>query len=131
MNESDNGYSKGQAVSPIIFDNVDPKSDLAQEEIFGPVLTIINIDSIAQAIDIANDSIYGLAAAIFTDDINESYQASRLLKAGIVHVNSYGNDDNTVPFGGVKQSGLGKDKSIDAFHEYTEKKTVWTVFKTL
>ena len=125
------GYDGGEAISPVIFDHVDPQSPLAQEEIFGPVLTVMPVSSVAEAIDIANDTDYGLAAAIFTDDIHEAYQASRLLKSGIVHINSYGDDDNTVPFGGVKQSGQGKDKSMDAFDDYSDQKTVWMQFKSL
>ena len=110
---------------PTIFDGVNPNSTIAQEEIFGPVLTVLKVDSIKEAIDVANSSKYGLAASIWTGDIDEAYHVSRALEAGIVHINSYGEDDNTVPFGGVKESGLGKDKSIYAFDEYTNTKTTW------
>ncbi len=123
-NES-KAYQDGHSVVPVIFDQVDPNSRIAQEEIFGPVLCVFGFDSINGAISLANNSRYGLAGAIWTDDINEAYQVSRLLKAGIVHVNSYGADDNSVPFGGFKESGFGKDKSLYAFDEYTNLKTTW------
>lgn len=118
-------YQKGYSVAPVIFDQVDPNSQIAREEIFGPVLCVFGFDHINDAISLANNSRYGLAGAIWTSDLNEAYQVSRLLEAGIVHVNSYGEDDNSVPFGGFKESGLGKDKSIYAFDEYTNLKTTW------
>ncbi|MBF0610412.1 MAG: aldehyde dehydrogenase family protein, partial [Magnetococcales bacterium] len=71
------------------------------------------------------------AASIWTDDLNEAYHISRLLEAGIVHINCYGDDDNTVPFGGFKESGLGKDKSLYAFDEYSQLKTIWIHLKDL
>jgi acyl-CoA reductase-like NAD-dependent aldehyde dehydrogenase len=115
-------------VVPIIFDNVNPESNFAKEEIFGPVLAVIEVKTICEAIEMANDSRYGLAASIWTDALDEAYYAMRMLEAGIVHVNSYGDDDNTVPFGGVKESGIGKDKSMYAFEEYSATKTVWMQF---
>ena len=80
---------------------------------------------------LANNTKYGLAASIWTNKLNEAYQVSRALKAGIVHINSYGDDNNLAPFGGVKESGLGKDKSLYAFDEYSNLKTVWVNFKSL
>jgi acyl-CoA reductase-like NAD-dependent aldehyde dehydrogenase len=118
-------------ILPTIFIDVNPRSAFARQEIFGPVLSVIDVGSLSEAITVANDSCYGLAAAIWTDSLDEAYQASRLLRAGIVHVNSYGEDDNTVPFGGIKESGFGKDKSLYAFNEYTVTKTVWMKFKGL
>ncbi len=116
---------KHLCVLPTIFDQVDPESSIAQEEIFGPVLVIIGVSSMREAISIANNSKYGLAASIWTNDLDEAHQVSRELQAGIVHVNSYGDDDNTVPFGGIKESGIGKDKSLYAFDEYSYVKTTW------
>lgn len=116
------------AVLPSIFTDVDPESSIVQEEIFGPVLVVIGFDTIQEAIDIANHSRYGLAASIWTKDLNEAYHVSRALQAGIVHINSYGNDDNAAPFGGIKESGIGKDKSIFAFDEYSYLKTTWIGF---
>ncbi|MCL2284595.1 MAG: aldehyde dehydrogenase family protein [Fibromonadales bacterium] len=112
-------------VFPTIFENVEPGSRLFKEEIFGPVLIVLGFDSLDEAINIANDSIFGLAGAIWTDDLREVNYAARNIEAGIIHVNSYGNDDNSVPFGGYKQSGIGKDKSVYAFDEYSQIKTVW------
>jgi len=121
----------GEYINPIIFDNVDPNSKIAQEEIFGPVLVVLTVDTIQEALEIANNTNYGLAASIWTNDYDEAYHISRLLEAGIVHVNSYGDDDNMVPFGGIKESGLGKDKSIFAFDEYSNQKTIWMSFNSL
>jgi acyl-CoA reductase-like NAD-dependent aldehyde dehydrogenase len=115
----------GCYVSPTILDNVKPDDILAQEEIFGPVLVVLEYRTMQEAIEIANHSKYGLAASVWTDDINEAYQVARLLEAGLVHINSYGEDDMSVPFGGVKESGLGKDRSMYAFEEYSNTKTVW------
>ncbi len=116
------------SIVPIIFDNVNPESDFAREEIFGPVLSVLDARSIREAIEIANDSRYGLAASIWTDLLDEAYLATRMLEAGIVYVNCYGDDDDTVPFGGVKESGIGKDKSMYVFEEYSVTKTVWMRF---
>jgi acyl-CoA reductase-like NAD-dependent aldehyde dehydrogenase len=115
----------GCYVVPTIFDEVNPNSMLAQEEIFGPVVVVIGVSSIQEAISIANDSKFGLAASVWTNDLDEAYQVSRALRTGIVHINSYGDDDNSVPFGGIKESGIGKDKSIFAFNEYSIAKTTW------
>ena len=115
---------------PMILDCVDIEDDFVQDEIFGPVLSILEYENIEGALKIANGTNYGLAASIWTDDLDEAYQVSRLLEAGIVHINSYGDDDNRVPFGGVKESGIGKDKSIYAFDEYSVTKTVWLYSKS-
>lgn len=112
-------------VSPTIITNVNNDDVIAREEIFGPVVVILESENIKEAVSIANDTKYGLAAAIFTDDLNEAYYAANNLQAGLVHVNSYGLDDNSAPFGGVKESGIGKDKSMYAFDEYSQLKTVW------
>jgi len=126
--QSPEGYKGGENISPVLFYDVDNSSKIAQEEIFGPVLSVITAKSTKHALEIANDTSYGLAGAVWTNDLDEAYQISRKLKAGIVHINSYGDDDNTVPFGGMKQSGIGKDKSIYAFDEYSELKTTWLRF---
>jgi acyl-CoA reductase-like NAD-dependent aldehyde dehydrogenase len=115
----------GYYIAPTIFDNVGQNSLIAQEEIFGPVLVTIDVDSIREAVSIANNSKYGLAASIWTNDFDEAHQVSREINAGIVHINSYGDDDMTIPFGGFKESGIGKDKSIFAFEEYSNLKATW------
>jgi len=124
-------FENGSYVNPIIFDNVDFNSKIAKDEIFGPVLVVLTVKNIDEAIKVANDSKYGLAASIWTNDYDEAYQVSRLLEAGIIHINSYGDDDESVPFGGIKESGLGKDKSIYAFDEYSNIKTIWMNFNSL
>ena len=115
----------GFYISPTIFDNVTNDMTIAAEEIFGPVLCIITFDTTDEAIKIANDTIYGLAAAVWTRDISKAHTVARALRAGTVHVNSYDEDDITVPFGGFKQSGNGRDKSLHALEKYTELKTTW------
>lgn len=117
--------SGGYYVAPTVFTDVPPDHLLARDEIFGPVLVCTVFDTLQQAVDLANDSRFGLAASIWTANLDEALHGSRALEAGIVHVNSYGDDDMTAPFGGVKESGLGKDKSLFAFDDYSTLKTTW------
>lgn len=117
--------SGGYFVAPTLFDGVDSTMTIAREEIFGPVLSVIGFTDLDDAIRQANATTYGLHAAIWTADLNKAVQTARALRAGTVHVNSYDEDDITVPFGGVKQSGNGRDKSLHAFDKYTELKTTW------
>lgn len=115
----------GTYVQPTIFDGVNNAMKIAQEEIFGPVLSVITFDSVDEAIAIANDSPYGLAAAIWTADISKAHLTAKALRAGSVWVNQYDGGDMTAPFGGFKQSGNGRDKSLHAFDKYTELKATW------
>ncbi|NML61514.1 aldehyde dehydrogenase [Massilia sp. RP-1-19] len=117
--------SGGYYVAPTLFDQVDNSMRIAQEEIFGPVLSVLTFTDVNEAVRQANATPYGLAAAVWTSDISKAIKVSRALRAGTVHVNQYDNDDITVPFGGVKQSGNGRDKSLHAFDKYTELKTTW------
>jgi len=115
----------GCYVEPTVFDGVDTTMRIAREEIFGPVLSVIEIKDLEEAVRIANDTEYGLAAAVWTRDINKAHKAAQRLRAGMVYVNCYDADDITVPFGGFKQSGIGRDKSLHALEKYTELKTTW------
>ena len=117
--------SGGYYIEPTIFDGVQPKMRIAREEIFGPVLSTLSFRDLDEALRIANDTTYGLAAAIWTRDITSAHRAARALRAGLVYVNCYDAEDITVPFGGFKQSGFGRDKSLHAFEKYTELKTTW------
>ncbi|MGQ0833401.1 MAG: aldehyde dehydrogenase [Gammaproteobacteria bacterium] len=117
--------SGGYYVEPTVFDQVKPQMRIAREEIFGPVLSTITFRTVEEAIEIANDVIYGLAAAVWTKDLKTAHRVARALRAGTVYVNCYDADDITVPFGGFKQSGIGRDKSLHAFDKYTELKTTW------
>jgi len=116
-------------VLPAVFVDDNEGSPIAQEEIFGPVLLVMGATTMREAVRKANNTRYGLAASIWTNDLNEAHWVSRNLRAGIVHVNCYGDDDNTAPFGGIKESGIGKDKSIFAFDDYSELKTVWVRYE--
>ena len=117
--------SGGYYVAPTIFTDVKNDMKIAREEIFGPVLSVLTFDKPDDAIRMANDTPYGLAASVWSRDISRAHQAARALRAGTIHVNCYDEDDITVPFGGYKQSGNGRDKSLHAFDKYTELKTTW------
>jgi acyl-CoA reductase-like NAD-dependent aldehyde dehydrogenase len=125
------GETGGFYVEPTVFDGVHNDMRIAREEIFGPVLSIIRFSTEAEALQQANDSAYGLQASVWSDNINRAHRVARALRAGTVHVNSYSEDDITVPFGGYKQSGNGRDKSLHAFDKYTELKTTWIRIESL
>ncbi|UTA47804.1 aldehyde dehydrogenase [Simiduia sp. 21SJ11W-1] len=113
---------------PTIFTGANNKMRIAQEEIFGPVMTVIPFDTEAEAIEIANDSIFGLAGAVWSRDINVAHRVAKAVRVGTMGINNYFGGDMTVPFGGFKQSGNGRDKSMHAFDDYTELKTTWIEF---
>ena len=117
--------SGGYYIEPTVFDNVSNDMTIAQEEIFGPVLSTISFGDYEEAIRIGNDTVFGLAAAIWTSDIKKAHRAAKALRAGSVWVNCFDAGDMTTPFGGFKQSGFGRDKSLHAMEKYTEVKTVW------
>jgi gamma-glutamyl-gamma-aminobutyraldehyde dehydrogenase len=114
----------GYYIEPTVFDVKSPAARIAREEIFGPVLSVLTFDSVDDAVRIANDSEYGLAAAVWTANLTTAHEVSRRLRAGTVWVNCYdeGGDMN-FPFGGYKQSGNGRDKSLHALEKYTELKS--------
>ncbi|PWU26409.1 aldehyde dehydrogenase PuuC [Pseudomonas sp. RW407] len=115
----------GTYVEPTLFDGVSNAMKIAREEIFGPVLSVIEFEGAEEAIRIANDTPYGLGAAVWTRDISKAHQTARALRAGSVWINQYDGGDMTAPFGGFKQSGNGRDKSLHAFDKYTELKATW------
>jgi len=117
--------SGGYYVEPTVFGEVRPDMRIAREEIFGPVLAAITVRDADEAVQVGNSVIYGLAAAVWTRDITRAHRIARALRSGMVYVNCYDADDITVPFGGFKQSGTGRDKSLHAFDKYTELKTTW------
>ncbi|WP_236180705.1 aldehyde dehydrogenase [Pseudomonas mosselii] len=112
-------------ITPTIFTDVRQDMALAREEIFGPVLAVSAFDDEEQAIALANDSVYGLAASVWSDDLNRAHRVARRLKVGTVSVNTVDALDVTVPFGGGRQSGFGRDLSLHSFDKYTQLKTTW------
>ncbi len=117
--------SGGCYIEPTIFDKVNNDMKIAREEIFGPVLSVLSFDNIDEAVRVSNDSMYGLAAAIWTRDINVAHKTAKALRAGSVWINCFDGGDMTTPFGGYKQSGFGRDKSLHAMDKYTQLKTTW------
>ena len=116
---------KGFFVEPTVFDAVNNGMKIAQEEIFGPVLATIPFDDLDQVAELANENMYGLAAAIWTNDIRKAHGMARRLKAGTVWINAYNLYDAALPFGGFKQSGFGRELGREALEHYTEVKSVW------
>ena len=120
--------SGGYYYEPTIFDGVNNGMRIAREEIFGPVMSVIGFTNAEEAIEIANDSIYGLAGAVWSNNINTAHKVAAAVRVGTMGINNYFGGDVTVPFGGFKQSGNGRDKSIHALDDYTELKTTWIEF---
>lgn len=115
----------GSYYPPTVVDNVDPSSLLAQQELFGPVLAVTTFRDEAEALALTNGTPYGLASAVWTNDLNRAHRFARGMKVGVVWVNCYEEGDLTVPFGGVKQSGFGRDKSLHALEKFYDIKTTW------
>ncbi len=122
---ADIGTGRGYFMEPTVFDRVTPDMTIAREEIFGPVLATIEFADLDEAIARANDTMYGLAAAVWTRDIKKAHYVARKLKAGTVWINTYNVYDTAAPFGGYKQSGFGREMSAYALEHYTQVKTVW------
>jgi aldehyde dehydrogenase (NAD+) len=116
---------KGYFVEATVFDGVKPEMTIAREEIFGPVLAVLAFEDLEEGIRLANQSMYGLAAGIWTRDISKAHQVARAIKAGTVWVNTYNLYDSAAPFGGYKASGFGRDLGREALDGYLETKTVW------
>ena len=116
----------GYFVEPTIFADVTPDMAIAREEIFGPVVSVLSFEDETEAVAMANDSPFGLAASIYTHDLDVAHRLAREVRAGTVAVNCYGEGDITTPFGGYKQSGFGgRDKGLEALADYSEVKTTW------
>jgi len=115
----------GQYMNPAVLDAVQPDMDIARQEVFGPVLAVMPFDDEAEAVRLANGTEYGLASGVWTGSLSRAHRMVRAIKAGVVHVNTYGGPDITVPLGGVRQSGNGHDKSMHALDKYLDLKTAW------
>lgn len=115
----------GYYMEPTIITNVARHHKIAQEEVFGPVLAVTTFKDEADAIDLANSTDFGLAGGLWTSDLSRAHKMIRAMRTGVVHVNTYGGPDVTVPMGGVKQSGNGHDKSLHALDKYIDLKTAW------
>ena len=120
-----NGNERGFFVRPTIFADVDNKSSVAQDEIFGPVLSVIPFETEEEVIAMANDTAYGLAAGLWSSDSSRAHRVAHQLDAGMVFINRYGCYDFSSPFGGVKESGWGREMGIHSLHEYTKVQSIW------
>ncbi len=123
------GAKGNQFIAPTIFTGVRNDMRIAQEEIFGPVLAVIRFEDEDEAIEIANDVDFGLAAGVWTSDIGRSFRMSEKLRVGTVWVNTYRAVSYTSPFGGYKRSGLGRESGVNAIYEYLQVKSVWVAIE--
>ena len=119
------GISGGQFIEPTIFVDVTAGMRIAQEEVFGPVLSVIGFDTEEEAVAIGNDTIYGLVAGVWTKDIGRAIRMSKALKAGTIWVNTYRTYNQSMPIGGMKRSGIGRESGIEAINEFLETKAVF------
>ena len=123
--DAPSGLKKGAYVNPTLFTGVKNGMTIAQQEIFGPVASVIEFNGVEEAIRIANDTIYGLAAGIWTRDLDTAFRLVRGIEAGTLWINTFDEGDMTQPFGGYKQSGNARDKCLDSFRSYTQSKSAW------
>jgi acyl-CoA reductase-like NAD-dependent aldehyde dehydrogenase len=122
--------ARGFFVKPTVFTEVRPQMKIAQEEIFGPVLSVLRFDHEQQAVDLANNTVYGLVSAVWTTDIGRAHWIASRIQAGVVWINTYNGFDSAAPFGGYKQSGFGRDLGMHALEQYTQTKTVWIALRS-
>jgi len=118
------GYEQGHFIEPTIFVDVTNDMKIAQEEIFGPVLSVIRYKDLDQAIQMANDTMYGLAAGVWTQDVNKAFEVAKRFRAGTVWINDWHRLRSDAPFGGYKQSGVGRELGRHSLDEYTQVKHV-------
>jgi betaine-aldehyde dehydrogenase len=121
----DGELSRGNFIAPTVFDNVPNKAKIAQEEIFGPVVSVIPFENEEDAVSIANDTSYGLAAAIWTKDVKRAFRVSRRIRAGTIWVNAYGKTFAETEYGGYKQSGIGRERGVEGLLEFTQVKHIY------
>jgi len=117
--------SRGNFIAPTVFDNVPTEARIAQEEIFGPVVSVISFDDEEDAVRIANDTSYGLAAAVWTKDVKRAFRVSRRIRAGTIWVNAYGKTFAETEYGGYKQSGIGRERGVEGLLEFTQAKHIY------
>jgi betaine-aldehyde dehydrogenase len=117
--------ARGNFVEPTIFDKVPSDSRLAQEEIFGPVVSVMEFEDEDEAIEMANNTKFGLAAAVWTNDVKRAFRVSRRIRAGTVWVNAYGRTFAETEYGGYKQSGIGRERGLDGLFEFTQSKHIY------
>jgi gamma-glutamyl-gamma-aminobutyraldehyde dehydrogenase len=119
------GFERGAYVAPTLFTEVDNRMTIAREEIFGPVASVIPFETLEEAVAIANDTIYGLAAGVWTRDLDKAHRMIKEIEAGVIWVNCFDEGDMTQPFGGWKQSGNARDKCFESLLSYTQSKSAW------
>jgi gamma-glutamyl-gamma-aminobutyraldehyde dehydrogenase len=119
------GFETGAYVNPTLFTDVENDMTIARQEIFGPVASIIPFSGIDEAVEIANSTIYGLAAGVWTKDLDTALRLIKEIEAGMIWVNCYEDGDMTQPFGGYKQSGQAKDNCMESLRSYTQSKSAW------
>jgi gamma-glutamyl-gamma-aminobutyraldehyde dehydrogenase len=121
-------YLSGWYVEPTVYVDVAPDTRLFQEEVFGPLLAVTGFDSEEEAIRLANDTRYGLAASVYTENVHRARRVATAIRAGTVSINGFSEGDITTPFGGYKLSGFGgRDNGLEALDQYLETKTIWYV----